>query len=252
MDPAALTTSPLTLPPELFPIIASFLPLRSAPRTLRALALVNRRFYNICRPLVYARLILRNENDAIGVIQRIIDEPQLCLAVTELYIMSELSAETRRGEKPFDVVAGLQMLVTQGLLPRLVALGLYLLKGWMYDEKSKRVLQGRLLADFWISLRNECPRLRALTLRNVGHVYGATWLSGPVVDEINALPVSIKPCCCYAKAKKKDSPSLIGTFDLALGMERRPTGSKGQFKDFEQSSPSRVIIAYIEFKWQTP
>ncbi|KAF8188107.1 hypothetical protein BJ912DRAFT_969213 [Pholiota molesta] len=102
--------------------------------------------------------------------------------------MSELSAETRRGEKPFDVVAGLQMLVTQGLLPRMTALGLYLLKGWMYDENSKRVLQGRLLADFWVSLRNECPRLRALTLRNVGHVYGATWLAGPVIDEINSLP----------------------------------------------------------------
>ncbi|KAF8188079.1 hypothetical protein BJ912DRAFT_409672 [Pholiota molesta] len=128
MNPAGaqVTSSSLTFPPELFPIIASFIPLRSAPRTLRSLALGNRRFYNICCPLLYSRLILRNEDDAIGVIQRIMDEPQLGLAVTELYIMSELSVEARKGKKPFNVVAGLQMLVTKGLIPRIIALGLYL------------------------------------------------------------------------------------------------------------------------------
>jgi hypothetical protein len=229
MDPAALTTLPLTLPPELFPIIASFLPLRSAPCTLRALALGNRRFYDICRPLLYSRLILRNENDAIGVIQRIIDEPQLGLAVTELYIMSELSAETRRGEKPFDVIAGLQMLVTKGMVPRLVALGLYLLKGWMYDENSKRVLQGRLLADFWISLRNECPRLRALTLRNVGHVYGATWLMGPVIDEINSLPVSSR-AAVMRKRKRKIHRAVQGLSTLRLEWKGDPLEVKDNLK----------------------
>jgi hypothetical protein len=116
-----------TLPQELFPVIAAFVPLRSAPGTLCALALGNHRFYNICRAILYSRLILRNEDDVIGVIRRIIDEPQLGLSVTELYIMSELSVATLKGKKPFDVVAGLQMLVTKSLIPRLVALGLYLL-----------------------------------------------------------------------------------------------------------------------------
>ncbi|KAF8199434.1 hypothetical protein BJ912DRAFT_650518 [Pholiota molesta] len=96
---------PSTVPPELFPLIASFIPLRSAPHTLRALALGNRRFHDIVRPILYSRIIARNEDDAITVIQKILDEPQLGLAVTELYIMSELSVETRNGQKSFDVVA---------------------------------------------------------------------------------------------------------------------------------------------------
>jgi hypothetical protein len=192
MNPDALATFPHILPPELFPVIASFVPLRAAPSTLRALALTNRQSYHICRSLVYSRLILRNEDQAIAVIQRIIDEPQLGLAVTELYIMSKLSVETRKGKKPFDVVAGLQMLVTKGLLPRLIALGLYLLKEWIYDNSKggKTILRGRLLADFWTNLRNECPRLRTLILRNFGHSGEEPWLTGPVIDEINSLSVS--------------------------------------------------------------
>jgi hypothetical protein len=193
MNLAALTT----LPTELFPVIASFIPLRSAPRTLRALALGNWRFYDICRPLLYSRLILRNEDDVIGVIQRIMDEPQLGLAVTELYIMSELSVEARKGKKPFDVVAGLQMLVTKGLIPRITALGIYLLNDWIYDERFKPILHGRLLADFWINLRIECPRLRTLILRHVGHSIDAPWITGPVIDEINSLSVS----SCFARTQ---------------------------------------------------
>ncbi|KAF8168710.1 hypothetical protein BJ912DRAFT_1067632 [Pholiota molesta] len=181
-----------TLPQELLPVIAAFVPLRSAPGTLRALALGNHRFYNICRPILYSRLILRNEDHVIGVIQRIIDEPQLGLSVTELYIMSELSVATLKGKKPFDVVAGLQMLVTKGLIPRLVALGLYLLKDWTYDKDFEIILRGRLLSDFWINLRNECPRLRTLILRNVGQSFMDPWITGPVVDEISSLPAILR------------------------------------------------------------
>ncbi|KAF8188098.1 hypothetical protein BJ912DRAFT_409941 [Pholiota molesta] len=184
MNPVALTT----LPPELFPVITSFVPLRSAPGTLRALALGNRGFHNIFRPLLYSRLILRNEDDAIGVIQRLMDEPQLGLLVTELYIMSQLSPEARKGKKSFDVVDGVQMLIAKGAIPRIVALGLYLLKGWRCDENFNLISRGRLLADFWINLRNECPRLRTLMLRNIGNTFTEPlWLTGPVIDEINNL-----------------------------------------------------------------
>jgi hypothetical protein len=184
------TMPPSTIPPELFPLIASFLPLRSAPHTLRALALGNRRFHDIVRPILYSRIIARNEDDALTVIQKILDEPQLGLAVTELYIMSELSMETRNGQKAFDVVAGLHMLVKKQLIPRTVALGIYLLHGWLYDEKWMPIPNGRLLSDFWRDLRKECPRLRTLVLRNVGHTFMDRWQSGVVVDEMNSISVS--------------------------------------------------------------
>jgi hypothetical protein len=181
----------IMIPPELFPIIASFVPLRSAPHTLRSLALANRRFYDIVYPLLYSHLILRTEDDAITVIQKILGEPQLGLAVRELYIMSNLSVETRQGEKPFDVLVGLQMLVKRQLIPRIVALGVYLLNGWHYDEDyNPVVLHGRLLDDFWSDLRVECPRLRSLALRNMGGGFTDPWLSGSVIDEINCILAS--------------------------------------------------------------
>jgi hypothetical protein len=190
MNSVAPTTLPLTLPPELFPIIASFVPLRSAPNTLRALALGSRRFYDICLPLLYSRLILRNEDDAICVIQRIMDEPHLGLAVTELYIMSELSVEAAIRKTPFDVVGGLQMLVAKGLIPHIIALGLYLLEDWIFGARFKIVLRGRLRANFWFNLRTECPRLRTLILRNIGHSFMEPWLTRAAIDEINSLPAS--------------------------------------------------------------
>jgi hypothetical protein len=199
MNPAGIqvTSSSLTFPTELFPIIASLVPLRFAPRTLRSLALGNRHFYDIFHPLLYSRLILRNEDDAIGVMQRIMNEPQLGLGVTELYIMSDLSGEARKGKKPFDVVAGLRMLVRRGLIPHIIALGLYLLNDWIYDEKGKPIPRGRLLANFWINLRIECPHLRTLILRDVGHSVDDPWITRPVIDEINSLSVS----SCFARTQ---------------------------------------------------
>jgi hypothetical protein len=171
---------PLTLPPELFSLIASFIPLRSAPPTLLSLALGDRLFYSIIRPILYARLILRNEDDAVAVIQRILREPQLGLGVTELHVMSELSVTTRKGRKPFDVLVGVQMLVKERLIPHIAALGIHLLHGWL------------LPVEFWRSLRSECTRLHTLDLRNVGEVSNHLWLSGHVIDEINSISASVQ------------------------------------------------------------
>jgi hypothetical protein len=190
MHPAARTTLPLAFPPELFPIIASFVPLRFAPRALLALALANHRFYNIFRPLLYSRLILRNENDAITVFQKIMDEPRLGLFVRELYIMAALSIKAQKGEKRSDIVAGLQMLIAKGLIPRITALGLYWLKDWTYDRCVKITLCRRLRVAFWSDLRTKCPRLRTLILRNIGQSAQDPWLTGPVIDAINAFSVS--------------------------------------------------------------
>lgn len=181
------------IPPELLHLIASFLPSRSAPGTLQSLARVNRRFYNIVSPILHSRLILRGEKKALSVIQKILDTPQLGMAITELYIMSELSFYVDEDKRQFDVLVGLQMLIQKKLIPRLCALGVYLLTGWHYDEYSDPVLfHGRLPVEFWKSLRSECPRLHTLALRNVGHGSNHQWLSGPVIDEINSFLASTK------------------------------------------------------------
>lgn len=105
--------------------------------------------------------------------------------------MSDLSDEAREGEKPFDVLAGIQMLVKKRLMPRLSALGIHLLKGWHCNEDGEPIdLPGCLLADFWSNLRDGCPRLRTLVLQNIGRGSDDLWLSGAAIDELNSILVS--------------------------------------------------------------
>ncbi|KAF9477157.1 hypothetical protein BDN70DRAFT_922796 [Pholiota conissans] len=170
------------IPLELFPLIASFIPLRSASQTLLSLALGNHYLYDIVRPLLYSRLILGDETITIKVIQKILDEPRLGMAVTEIYIMTALSMETREEKKPVDAIDGLQKLVDAKLLPRLVALGIHLLDGW--EDPNPR---SHLSIEFWRNLRAGCPQLNSLSLRNVGN-YFDQWISGPVIDEIFDIP----------------------------------------------------------------
>ncbi|KAF8188120.1 hypothetical protein BJ912DRAFT_410408 [Pholiota molesta] len=181
----------IAIPPDVFPLIASFIPLRAAPPTLRALALGNRRLHDIVRPLLYSRLILRTEDDAIAIFQKILRDPRLGLAVTELHVMSDLSDAAREGEMPFDVLAGIQMLVKKRLMPRLSALSIHLLKGWVCDEYGEPItVRGRLLDYFWSNLRDASPRLRTLVLQNVGCVSDDLWdrwLSGTAIDELNSI-----------------------------------------------------------------
>ncbi|KAF9475713.1 hypothetical protein BDN70DRAFT_954880 [Pholiota conissans] len=178
-------SDPSNIPLELFMHISTFVPLRFAPKTLLSLAQGNRYFYRTFHPILYSRLILRREDDAIMAFQRILDLPELGLSVTQIHLMSDLSIETRRNEKPFDVLVGLQMLVNKQLVPRLVALSIYLLESWEYDSDWKPIIgHGRLPLDFWRNLRLACPRLRSLTLRNVGHGDKDRWLSGVVIDEL--------------------------------------------------------------------
>ncbi|KAF9471095.1 hypothetical protein BDN70DRAFT_888466 [Pholiota conissans] len=177
--------SSIPIPPELFPHIAAFLPLRAAGPTLLSLSLTNHAIHHLVYPLLYSRLILRNEDSALSAMQKILDVPQLGIAVTELHVMTELSSEARKGTKPFDVVEGLQRMVEGNLLPRLIALGLYLTDGWVFDEEYNPILtHGRISVDFWRYLRVACPRLKSLSLQNLGHSFDDPWFSGPVLDEV--------------------------------------------------------------------
>jgi hypothetical protein len=140
------------------------------------------------------------------------------------------------------------MLIAKGAIPRIIALGLYLLKGWRCDENFNLISRGRLLAGFWINLRNECPRLRTLMLRNIGNTFTEPlWLTGPVIDEINNLSVSNQ----VGQTRTRYLADMSESFGLTPGMDWR-TKRRRRFEDFEQPSPSRIIIAYTEFKGRFP
>src|SRR6266545_1059200 len=159
------------LPPEIYPNIAVHLPLYSTPSTLLALALVNRHHSEIVLPLVYSRLILKNESDALKVIQRLLDRPELGKAVHEIHILSDLSFATRTGANPFNVITGLENLIATTSLPCIHTLGLHLLTGWYHhiqDSQFRRVVGfGRLQSNFRTNVGKNCPRLRGLDLRHI-------------------------------------------------------------------------------------
>lgn len=180
----------IRLPPEIYPLIATNLPLYSTSSTLLALALVNHHISDIVLPLLNSRLILKNETDALNVIKGLRDNPELGKTVYEIHILSNLSLATRRGENPFDVITGLENLIKVSCFPNIHTLGLYLLSGWHHeiqDFQFQRVVGfGRLRSDFWINLRKNCPRLRGLILRNI-----ADDMDDPWVDDSGLLEVQV-------------------------------------------------------------
>ncbi|KAF9481013.1 hypothetical protein BDN70DRAFT_573303 [Pholiota conissans] len=186
-------SQPISIPPELFPIIASFIPLRYAPKTLLSLALVNHHFYWVARPLLYSRIVVGNEENTRMVLKKIINEPQLGMAITEIYIMTELSEDTLDGKhESYDVMGGLRYIsVKKKLVPRLVALHIYLLDGWFEPfRNTNSSMLGKSYSpfrlSFWTTLRVVCPQLQSLSLRNMGYASFDlnSWLEGDVVDEI--------------------------------------------------------------------
>jgi hypothetical protein len=156
--------------PELYPIIASHLPLYITPSTLLSLALVNHRISAIVLPLLYSRLLLKTEQDASVMFQRLLDTPKLGMCVRELHSILD------RSGSHFD---GLYQVITKGLLPNIHTLDLQLLNAYVLTEFATiEPRSERLRSDFWSSLKTSCPRLQGLILRNFPE-YAAFCVSNP-------------------------------------------------------------------------
>ncbi|KJA13635.1 hypothetical protein HYPSUDRAFT_195658 [Hypholoma sublateritium FD-334 SS-4] len=219
------------LPAELFATIASFLPLSLCTSTLLSLALANHELCKMALPLLYERLILKNENDALAVFRKILDDPPRGLAVKGLYVMSSLSLSTRKGENEFDVVTGIRRIVEQGLLPRLSVLGIYLTQHWNADQKIR---YGCLPTKFWKDLRSQCPRLREIILRNVRDAEDQPGLHNrTIIDDMSLFPLST--LSLYLREELLSNPveeKLLTTMShLAPSLERLTLGGMGEIPD---------------------
>ncbi|TFK20753.1 hypothetical protein FA15DRAFT_673218 [Coprinopsis marcescibilis] len=85
------------IPPELFPLFATHIPLHSTPSTLLSLSLTSRVLYKRIIPLVWAHLILTSEGHAAAVIGRLArDGKGLGKLVKGIYIRAELSIPSER------------------------------------------------------------------------------------------------------------------------------------------------------------
>ena len=153
------------LSPEIYPIIAAHLPLHATPSTLLALGLTNHHISEIALPLIHSRLVLKNEEDALTVLQKLATDPLLGPAVRELHVFSNLSRQTRILDPPSDVIRRVSDVILKGSLPFIHTLGLHLGSGWYYDEDRNPVKGfGRPGKEFWSQINKKCPRLKALIL----------------------------------------------------------------------------------------
>jgi len=194
--------SPLSnLIAEIYPIIASHLPLSLTPPTLLSLALTNRHISEIVLPILYSRLILKNEDDALKMIHRLLAEPDLGKSVRELHILSDLSLVTLHGKNPFDVVTGLTKVISGGFIPFMHTLDLHLSSGW---PESSRVLR----TDFLVDLRKNCPRLRGLILRGVTVIDADVSKNPCLTWGTPGLPVRRSVLCSCLLIARKDVTNL--------------------------------------------
>lgn len=202
------------LPLELFQLIAGHLPLLATPQTLLTLGLTNHAFYHIVHPLLYSCLILKNEHDAIGILQRIIlADSKLGKLVRELHMMADLSLATRKGETAFDVVTGLTMAVEAGLLPHMHTLTLDLLRSREAYTQEFALFSN----EFWMTLRSNCPRLQRLHLLKLGDKDLDPWLEESAIFDSVGLKVCTQTICGDLKLKL----DFQGFTSLSLGWTRR-------------------------------
>jgi len=124
-------------------IIAAHLPLDATPSTLLALALTNRHISEFALPLVNSRLVLKNETDAMLVLQKLLDNPLFGRIVRELHIMSDLSVDTRNQDPPWDVIRRVEDVISKGYLPFIHTLGLHLMARWYYDYDNVEPFEGQ-------------------------------------------------------------------------------------------------------------
>ena len=143
-------------------------------------------FFLALLPLLFERLILKNEDDTIFMFCKILDNPKLGKAVKELYLASTLPLSVRTGQKAIDAIEGLQRIVERQLMPRLSALGVYFTRLWHDDEDARFV---PLQNSFWKALHHQCPCLRTIILRNVGYSQHDSWLSNTIDEDIGMFKV---------------------------------------------------------------
>ncbi|KAF8895833.1 hypothetical protein CPB84DRAFT_1848174 [Gymnopilus junonius] len=174
--------------PELFSLIASHLPLHSAPPTLLALALTNHTYHNVARPLLFSRIILRNERDALNFTELLVAQPSLGNLVQELHVKSQMSVQTHNSNTCFDIVTGLMKVIEANILYNVHTLGfnLHTQPWWLDDAHSNSTIRyGQLPKDFWRILHSNCPRLKSIMLSGVGDSKEDRWLDRAEIFDLD-------------------------------------------------------------------
>lgn len=140
-----------------------------------------------------SRLILKNETDAIRVLQKLADDLPFACFVRELHIMSDLSADAR---PPFEAIRRVKNVTSKGYLPFIHTLGLHFMK-YVVDifVKGSGLLQKR----FFVQLK-KCPQPHGLILKGFEDYSHLSWLeeSGIFQMPVSGATLNVTPQCASA------------------------------------------------------
>ncbi|KAG6831066.1 hypothetical protein H0H92_012989 [Tricholoma furcatifolium] len=136
-----------------------------------SLALTSHHICEIALPVLHSRLILKNETDALSVLQRLLTDPEFGRLVRELHILSDLSWETMQSGNE-DVIRRFVRVISGGYLPFIHTLGLHLGDAWYYSDiinpNDGPMEFGTFEKGWWLKIKEKCPRLRAAILDGFG------------------------------------------------------------------------------------
>lgn len=178
------------IPPEIFPLISSHIPLRLLPASLAALALTCRSIYPYVQPILYRRVIIKNDDHAFQLLERVWNDPPLGLLIREFHLLVDVIFAARR-QKRITAIVKLHNVIARRLLPRLKYLRLALNKsGYPDDFERDLIIQCRLPHKFWANLRKCCPMLSRLSVDRAGDISGDPWVDDPQFYDLENLQVS--------------------------------------------------------------
>ena len=168
-----------TLPPEIFQIICSHIPLYAHSPTILALAQTNHRLKEIVIPrLLYQHVWLGSEKHACQVLTKLKTQATEIVGqnnlqgieiptahfVRRLCISCELFEDALISSN--DSLSQLCALINLGGFPILASLAIHLSDGWLLDYQCDRGTS-RFGYFFWRMLKEKCPNLREISLTGV-------------------------------------------------------------------------------------
>ena len=183
----------LTLPPELFFIIAFHLPLQCYSSTLLALSLAACQLNEFVQVLLYFKVVIKSEDSAFLVLKKLSKDIHLGVLVGELHILTDFSPALCDARGGTTVITELHSVIKMGCIPNLYALSIVFLPGWYTDEYWIEDVEfyDHLTSELWKDLKLKCPRLRRLYLEGIGDTCNDPWIDASGLYELKELQVRV-------------------------------------------------------------
>lgn len=188
----------LNLPLEIHDLIASHLPAQVRPAVLLSFALTNSRLHHLLLPILYTKVIIKNEEMALAALQSVLDHKEFSVRELRILIGVKKTTPTSGEQRKRQILLKLHEIIKAGRLPHMHTFELTFLCTVgsipIEDYNMFVINQKKYLSDlFWEDLRNNCPQIRSLFLHGITSVKGNPWIENLALpkSKVSCLHVSL-------------------------------------------------------------